>query len=189
MGAAINLINSFKVKTVIFNCGRYNYLERELIKVLKKKRIPYYSCIDELNLSQYNLQFLNTKEYDNENDNSNVIYLNYDNYQFLFMGDAGIEKEKDILDAYSLEDIDFLKVGHHSSNISSIEDFINVINPTYSLISVGENNKYGHSKESVLDELNNSKIYRTDFDGTLKKVNKKGYKTEKLHHRKYRNLK
>ena len=98
-----------------------------MIKVLKKKRIPYYSCIDELNLSQYNLQFLNTKEYDNENDNSNVIYLNYDNYQFLFMGDAGIEKEKDILDAYSLEDIDFLKVGHHSSNISSSEDFINVL--------------------------------------------------------------
>ena len=127
MGAAINLINSFKVKAVIFNCGRYNYLERELIKVLKKKRIPYYSSIDELNLSQYNLQFLNTKEYDNENDNSNVIYLNYDNYQFLFMGDAGIEKEKDILDAYSLEDIDFLKVGHHSSNISSSEDFINVL--------------------------------------------------------------
>lgn len=169
MGAAINLINSFKVKAVIFNCGRYNYLERELIKVLKKKRIPYYSCIDELNLSQYNLQFLNTKEYDNENDNSNAIYLNYDNYQFLFMGDAGIEKEKDILDAYSLEDIDFLKVGHHSSNISSIEDFINVINPTYSLISVGENNKYGHPKESVLDELNNSKIYRTDFDGSIEK--------------------
>ena len=85
------------------------------------------------------------------------------------MGDASIEKEKDILDAYSLEDIDFLKVGHHSSNISSIEDFINVINPTYSLISVGENNKYGHSKESVLDELNNSKIYRTNFDGNIEK--------------------
>ena len=46
------------------------------------------------------------------------------------MGDAGIEKEKDILDAYSLEDIDFLKVGHHSSNISSSEDFINVLTQT-----------------------------------------------------------
>lgn len=64
------------------------------------------------------------------------------------MGDAGIEKEKDILDAYSLENIDFLKVGHHSSNISSIEDFINVINSTYSLISVGENNKYGHPQKN-----------------------------------------
>ena len=167
MGEAINLINSFKVKTVIFNCGRYNYLERELIKVLKKKRIPYYSCIDELNLSQYNLQFLNTKEYDNENDNSNVIYLNYDNYQFLFMGDAGIEKEKDILNEYSIENIDFLKVGHHGSDTSSSKEFIDNMNPKYSIISVGENNRYGHPNKEVLNNLSNSKIYRTDQDGSI----------------------
>lgn len=177
MGAAINLINSFKVKTVIFNCGRYNYLERKLIKVLKKKRIPYYSCIDELNLSQYNLQFLNTKEYDNENDISNVIYLNYDNYKFLFMGDAGINREKDILEKYNLSNIDFLKVGHHGSNTSSSEDFINIINPKYSIISVGENNRYNHPKDSVLDTLKSSKIYRTDLDGSIEiKINKNGYK-------------
>ena len=167
MGEAINLINSFKVKTVIFNCGRYNYLERELIKVLKKKRIPYYSCIDELNLSQYNLQFLNTKEYGNENDNSNVIYLNYDNYQFLFMGDASIEKEKDILNEYSIENIDFLKVGHHGSDTSSSKEFIDNMNPKYSIISVGENNRYGHPNKEVLNNLSNSKIYRTDQDGSI----------------------
>ena len=49
-------------------------------------------------MDNYKLQFLNTKKYDNENDNSNVIYLNYNNYKFLFMGDAGIEREKDILE-------------------------------------------------------------------------------------------
>ena len=179
MGEAINLINSFKVKTVIFNCGRYNYLERELIKVLKKKRIPYYSCIDELNLSQYNLQFLNTKEYDNENDNSNVIYLNYDNYQFLFMGDASIEKEKDILNEYSIEDIDFLKVGHHGSDTSSSKECIGIMNPKYSIISVGENNRYNHPKKSVLNTLSNSKIYRTDKDGSIEiKIKSAGYSIE-----------
>ena len=44
MGEAINLVNNFKVDKVIFNCGPYNDLEKELIKVLDKK-IPYYSCI------------------------------------------------------------------------------------------------------------------------------------------------
>ena len=34
MGEAINLINNFKVEKVIFNCGEYNDLEKELIKVL-----------------------------------------------------------------------------------------------------------------------------------------------------------
>ena len=167
MGAAINLINSFKVKAVIFNCGRYNYLERELIKVLKKKRIPYYSCIDELNLSQYNLQFLNTKEYDNENDNSNVIYTELDGYKFMFMGDAGVEKEKDILEKYNLSNIDVLKVGHHGSKTSSSKEFINEINPNYSIISVGKNNRYGHPNKEVLNNLNDSKIYRTDQDGSI----------------------
>lgn len=180
MGEAINLINSFKVNKVVFNCGEYNYLEKELIKVLEQKNIAYYSCIESLDLGTYQLQFLTTKEYDNENDNSNVIYLDYNNYKFLFMGDAGIEKEKDILAEYSLEGIDFLKVGHHGSNTSSSKDFINIINPKYSLISVGENNKYNHPKSSVLDILKNSKIYRTDKDGSIEiRVKTSGYKIEK----------
>ena len=42
MGEAINLVNNFKVEKVIFNCGEFNDLERDLIKVLDKKQIPYY---------------------------------------------------------------------------------------------------------------------------------------------------
>ena len=49
MGEAINLINNFKVEKVIFNCGEYNDLEKELIKALDKRKIKYYSCIKELN--------------------------------------------------------------------------------------------------------------------------------------------
>lgn len=100
---------------LFFNCGSYNNLEKSLIKHLKSKNISYYSCIKELNLSSYKLQFLNTKVYDNENDNFNVIYLKYNNYKFLFMGDVGIDTEKDILDKYNLKDIDVLKIGHHGS--------------------------------------------------------------------------
>ncbi|MGN1000721.1 MAG: ComEC/Rec2 family competence protein [Bacilli bacterium] len=177
MGTAINLVENFKVEKVIFNCGTYNDLEKELIKVLEKKNIKYYFCVKKLNIENYKLYFLNTKEYDNENDNSNVIYLKFNNYKFLFMGDAGIEKEKDILNKYNLKNIDFLKVGHHGSNTSSSNEFINSINPEYSLISVGKNNRYGHPKESVLDTLSNSKIYRTDLDGSVEiNLSKNGYK-------------
>ena len=167
MGESINLIENFKVEKVIFNCGKFNDLEKELIKVLEKKKIKYYSCIKELYIDKNKLQFLNTKEYDNENDNSSVIYFNYYNYKFLFMGDASTEREKDILEKYNLKDVDFLKVGHHGSNTSSSEEFINSINPKYSLISVGKNNRYGHPNKEVLDTLNDSKIYRTDQDGSI----------------------
>ena len=167
MGEAINLVNNFKVKKVIFNCGEFNDLEKELIKVLDKKKIKYYSCIKELNIDNNKFYFLQTKEYDNENDNSNVIYTELDSYKFMFMGDAGVEKEKDILNKYNISSIDVLKVGHHGSKTSSSKEFINEINPNYSIISVGKNNRYGHPNKEVLNNLSYSKIYRTDQDGSV----------------------
>ena len=50
MGEVINLVNDYKVDNVIFNCGEYNDLENELIDVLDKKHIEYYSYIKELNI-------------------------------------------------------------------------------------------------------------------------------------------
>ena len=167
MGEAINLVNNFKVEKVIFNCGPYNDLENELIKVLDKKKIKYYSCIKELNIGKNKLHFLQTKEYDNENDNSNVIITELNGYKFMFMGDASVTTEHEILDKYNLSDIDVLKVGHHGSRTSSSKEFINEINPKYSIISVGKNNRYGHPNKEILDNLNNSKIYRTDENGSI----------------------
>ena len=167
MGESINLIENFKVEKVIFNCGEFNNLEEELIKVLDKKKIKYYSCIKELNIDNNKLYFLQTKEYDNENDNSSVIYTELDGYKFMFMGDAGVEKEKDILEKYNLSNIDVLKVGHHGSKTSSGKKFIDKINPEYSIISVGKNNRYGHPNKEVLNVLEDSKIYRTDEDGSI----------------------
>ena len=167
MGEAINLVENIKVEKVIFNCGKSNYLEKELIKVLNRKKIKYYYCIKELNIDNNKLYFLQTNIYDNENDNSNVIYTELNGYKFMFMGDASVTTEKEILDKYNLSDIDVLKVGHHGSKTSSSKYFIDAINPKYSVISVGRNNRYGHPNKEVLDNLKNSKIYRTDVDGSI----------------------
>ena len=83
------------------------------------------------------------------------------------MGEARVTTEKEIMNKYSLYDIDVLKVGHHGSKTSSSESFINRIDPKYSIISVGKNNRYGHPNKEVLDNLKNSKIYRTDQDGSI----------------------
>ena len=93
------------------------------------------------------------------------------------MGDASKKREKDILDEYDISNIDVLKVGHHGSNTSSSKEFIKKMNPKYSIISVGKNNRYGHPKDEVLETLKKSKIYRTDIDGSIEiKLNKNGYK-------------
>ena len=113
------------------------------------------------------IYFLNTGVYNNENDNSNVLYFIVNNYKFLLMGDAGVDSEKDILDEYNLSDIDVLKVGHHGSKTSSDKEFINEMNSKYGIISVWKNNRYGHPNKEVLNNLADSKIYRTDRDGSI----------------------
>ena len=145
----------------------FNDLESSLIKVLEAKKIPYQSYINELDIDNYQLNFLNTKVFGDENNNSNVIYTKLDGYKFVFMGDEGIEKEKDILDKYNLSNIDVLKVGHHGSKTSSSKDFIDEIKPKYSIISVGRNNRYGHPNKEVLNILDSSTVYRTDQDGSI----------------------
>ena len=90
----------------------------------------------------------------------------------MFMGDAGIDKEKDILDKYNIYDIDVLKVGHHGSKTSSSKEFINEMKSNYSIISVGKKKRYGHPNKEVLDNLEDSKIYRTDEDGSIMFKNK-----------------
>ena len=97
----------------------------------------------------------------------------------MFMGDASCTTEKEILEKYNIPDIDILKVGHHGSRTSSSKDFIDEVNPKYSIISVGKNNRYGHPNKEVLNNLENSKIYRTDEDGSIMfKIKKNKLKIE-----------
>ena len=167
MAEAINLVRNFKVDKVIFNCGDYNNLEVNLIKELNDRNIEYQTCIKGLNIDNNKFTFFQTKEFNNENDNSNVLYIELNGYKFMFMGDASSLNEREILNKYNLSKIDVLKVGHHGSKTSSSIEFINKIKPRYSLISVGRNNRYGHPNKEALDNLENSKIYRTDQDGSI----------------------
>jgi len=177
MGEAIYLINNIKVDKVVLNNDTDNKLEKKLIKELKNKKIKYQKGATEIPIGKNKLKFLNTSLYDNENDNSNVIYLNYNNSKFMFMGDASMKREQDILEKYNPKNIDILKVGHHGSKTGTSQEFVNKINPKYAIISVGENNRYKHPNKEVLETLKNTKIYRTDKHGSIRiKLNKNGYK-------------
>ncbi len=180
LGEVQNIVNKLNVKNVIFNNDSYNTLELELIDVLNDKNIKYCQNIKTLNITNNTIYFLNDYLYDNENDNSNVLYLSIYGNKFLFMGDAGINVEEDLINKYNLENITVLKVGHHGSKTSSSKNFIDYVNPLISVISVGRNNRYNHPSTDVLANLSNRIIYRTDIDGTIKfniKKNKFDIKT------------
>ena len=159
-GYALELLNNFKVINKYTNKGRKNTLEKKInINSLETK----YMSID--NIEIYSL---NNNIYNNENKDSLVLLIKIYNKNFLFMADADKEVEKTIIEKYNLKNIDFLKVGHHGSKTSTGVSFINKINPKYSIISVGKNNKFGHPNTETLETLKNSKIKRTDKAGTIK---------------------
>lgn len=175
IGGSITLINNFQVKNVILNKGTFTDLEKELIKNLNKKKIPYQININKINISNHTIYLLNNTKYNNENDNSIITYFTYQKYKFLYMGDASITTEDNLLENYNLNNISILKVGHHGSNTSSSKDFISQINPSISLISVGENNIYHHPNKEVINNLSKSRIYRTDINNMTKlTINSKG---------------
>ena len=102
---------------------------------------------------------------DNLNLSSIVIRLEFGENSFLFMGDAETENEKTI----NWPKTNLLKVGHHGSNTSSSQNFLNQVKPEYAIIMAGKDNSYGLPKQKILDRLNKigAKIYRTDELGTI----------------------
>ena len=111
------------------------------------------------------------------NNNSIVCRLNYNNFSILFTGDIEeIAEQKIAKECKDELKSTILKVAHHGSKTSSINYFINLVNPKIALIGVGKDNKFGHPNEEVLNRLESlgTKIYRTDERGEIVlKVNKK----------------
>ena len=169
-GEANVLLSNFCVKKVFINKGNINNIEK---KINNKEVLTLKNFV----IDNIKVNSLNNNVFNNENDDSTILLFNIYDYKFLFMGDASIKTEEYLLNNYILPNVDILKVGHHGSYTSTSTDFINVIKPKYSVISVGENNMYKHPNKSVLDILDNTKLFRTDVDGTIEvKISKKGYK-------------
>ena len=162
IGEAKTIIDNFKVKKLIINCNEINSLEKRIVN--KNTIIGYQGTY--FNIGDYYLIQLN-EDMSDENDSSQIYLIIYNNIRMLFMGDASKKTEELLLENYDIGKIDLLKVGHHGSNTSSGKEFINEINPKYSIISVGKNNRYGHPNKEVLYNLKDTKIYRTDQDGSI----------------------
>lgn len=105
-------------------------------------------------------------DYDNLNNHSAVIMLDYGDSEFLLTGDAEEESENDITADVSA---DVAKAGHHGSRTSSTEEFIRKVNAQYVVMSLGEGNSYGHPHEEAVNRWKKAgaKILRTDINGDI----------------------
>lgn len=144
-GAKDSLIENFKVKNLLTEAEQFPYTVGDL---------TFYN--------------LNTFDFEEENDKSLVLSLEFIHKKWLFTGDASVKTEEKILEKYNV-DCDILKVGHHGSNTSTSEKFLKATSPDEAIISCGEKNSYGHPHQEIIDRLKkyNIKIRRTDEEGTI----------------------
>ena len=99
-----------------------------------------------------------------------VTEWQYGTQKILFTGDMESDLEQSLINRGSLSKVDILKVGHHGSSTSSSQNFLNLVKPTFAVIEVGKDNKYGHPTDSTVQKLKaiGATILRTDQVGTIK---------------------
>lgn len=111
----------------------------------------------------------NSSSYDDLNNYSIVIKLEYGQTSFLFTGDAEDVSEREMLSKKFDLSADVLKIGHHGSESSTTPAFLDAVNPSFAVIMVGKGNDYGHPHKTVMDRLKAKgvTVYRTDENGTI----------------------
>lgn len=109
------------------------------------------------------------ESYDDPNNTSIVLRVDYGETSFLFTGDMERTAEEDLLEAGMDVSADVLKAGHHGSDTSSSYPFLRAVDPEAVVISVGEGNSYGHPDEAALSRFRDAgaTVYRTDLQGDL----------------------
>lgn len=174
IGGMSDIVNSFDIGEFYLPYNETTtttYYKKLLTSLIEKKE-----SIVEINVgdkfaiedAKFEVMAVDNSELENANNTSIVLELEYGNQKYLFMGDAETEVEE----SRKWNDVDVLKVGHHGSNTSTSQEFLNQVLPEISVISVGEGNSYGLPKDKILTRLEKigTTIYRTDKDGTIQLI-------------------
>ena len=190
IGGTLRLLKNFNVKTVFVPKVNSNTDSYEEVLTYIEANCEYRMAYDDYEIKgkDYTITFLKQMSYDDTNDSSQVIKLSCFNKKFLFAGDVSADVENDFIEHYNeFLDCDVLKVAHHGSKTSSSAEFLMATSPSYSVISVGADNNYGHPTEEVLNRINalGSKVLRTDKDGNILFVVGKDYNLTNLNGKYY----
>ncbi|MCY8959560.1 DNA internalization-related competence protein ComEC/Rec2 [Bacillus atrophaeus] len=184
IGEAKVLIERHKVKQLIVPKGFVSEpndekvlrtAQQEGIRITEVKRGDTFQIKD--------LQFLvlspETPDLNSKNNSSLVLWMKTGHLSWVLTGDLEKEGEQEIMKAFPDLKADILKAGHHGSKGSTGEEFVRQLKPKAAIISAGENNRYHHPHQEVLDILtaHSVRIFRTDQSGTIQYRFKSGFGT------------
>ena len=157
-GELDDILSEFNVNKIYVNQSLTNLDNEEVIK-----KGYCFSC----GTSKFQVIYSYNND-NNENNNSLVVYGEIANTRFLFTGDIEALSEEIIVNSYDFE-VEVLKVPHHGSTTSSTQSFLENLNATIAVVSVGKNNQYDLPSNEVIKRLssNGMIVFRTDLDGTI----------------------
>lgn len=151
-------------------------VETQLMQALEAKNVPVYRAASgvgwELERGLYwqfvqaDPQVLRTDE---RNAQSVIVRLAFAGRSFLLTGDADVEAEEAMLDAWNVPPVDVLKAGHHGSKTSTGETLVQKLRPRIAILSAGINNRYNHPHPDVVARLQQAGVamFRTDWQGGI----------------------
>lgn len=172
IGGLAQVINSFSVgKIYMPKAISTSKTYENLLNTISMKGLKIRTAKAGINIINENNLLIdiiapNNDSYSDLNNYSVVIKITYKNRKFIFMGDAEMISENEILTDVTA---DIVKVGHHGSNTSSGQNFVDRVNAKYAIISVGSDNNYNHPNMNIVNrwETSGAKVYRTDLSGTI----------------------
>ena len=173
IGGLDTVINNIKCDNILLS-GKISQTKtfKDVLTAIENANNTYNvpNVGDTFNLGSAKVSIIGpVKEYEDNNNNSIVVIVEYSGKKIAFMGDAEKESESDILQNGINVDVDVIKVGHHGSRSSSTREFLSAASPKYAIISCGMDNSYGHPHREALTILREMKVklYRTDVQGTV----------------------
>lgn len=124
---------------------------------------------DTYSLGSAQITILAVNTYEETNNTSIVLRIDYGETSFLFTGDAERDVERYLLDMDADVEATVLKVAHHGSSTGSSYSFLRACMPQYAIISCGTDNSYGHPHDEVISRLNDAdvQVFRTDLLGDI----------------------
>ena len=159
IGSLDTAINAFDVGAVYMpKISADTATYRDVLEAVKGKglEVQHPASGDVLDFNGLPVEIFGpVKEYKNLNNNSIVLRISVGDTAFLFTGDAETEAEFDILEQGFDLSADVLKVSHHGSSGSSVEEFLAYADADYAVISVGIGNSYDHPEDVTLKRLKN----------------------------------
>ncbi len=175
IGGMSEVIYNFDVDTLVYPlCDTESSSWNYVLDACDETGVSYFNPepLDTIKLGEATITVLSPErnaDYDDLNDYSLVLKLEYENVSFLFTGDAEKQVENELLSKYYNLSSDVLKCGHHGSSTSSCDAFIDAVNPAAAVISCGKDNEYGHPHRETLSTLKDRgiEIYRTDISSTV----------------------